>query len=379
MADLEPTMRKTRFVCVSDTHNAVPGGAFQLPKGDVLLHAGDMTNQGSYSELQKTVKWLEEADFEAKIVIAGSSQRPFMYHLSTNCTGNHDITLDSDFYARHGESFHNQNPQDPSKCQQLLESSPSILWLKHGSAVVNLRSPTGPRTSFKIFGSPYSPAKGTWAFGYGIDEASHIWENIPADADIILAHTPPMHHCDEARDHQPAGCPALQDALRRVRPRLAVCGHVHEGRGAEFVRWSLGGSDAKYREESTKTWKDPGKGNKKASLVDLTIRRDDTIYNTGLVCHPVEMDASSSTSVPSAVIPEDMRRLDSMSKYEAIPNPTLSQAVQGQEPTLNEGLGHRETCIINASIMASSWPHGPGGKKFNKPIVVDIDLLTQEK
>lgn len=76
MAYLQPTMRKTRFVCVSDTHNAVPGGAFKLPRGDVLLHAGDMTNQGSYSELQKTVKWLEEADFEAKIVIAGNPFHP---------------------------------------------------------------------------------------------------------------------------------------------------------------------------------------------------------------------------------------------------------------------------------------------------------------
>jgi predicted phosphodiesterase len=66
-----PRMRKTRFVCISDTHNASPSGAFKLPKGDVLIHAGDLTNQGSYSELQKTIKWMEEADFEAKIVIAG--------------------------------------------------------------------------------------------------------------------------------------------------------------------------------------------------------------------------------------------------------------------------------------------------------------------
>ena len=38
-------------------------------------------------------------------------------------------------------------------------------------------------------------------------------------------------------------------------------------------------------------------------------------------------------------------------------------------------MGRRETCVINAAIMASSWPHkGSGGKKYNKPIVVDIDL-----
>lgn len=37
----------------------------------MLIHAGDLTNQGSFAELQKTVQWIEEADFEAKIVIAG--------------------------------------------------------------------------------------------------------------------------------------------------------------------------------------------------------------------------------------------------------------------------------------------------------------------
>jgi len=68
---IAPTTRKTRFVCVSDTHNAGPGGAFKLPAGDCLIHCGDLTNQGSFKELEKTVKWLEEADYEAKIVIAG--------------------------------------------------------------------------------------------------------------------------------------------------------------------------------------------------------------------------------------------------------------------------------------------------------------------
>lgn len=65
-------LRKTRIVCISDTHGASPkDGAFKLPKGDVLIHAGDLTNQGTYSELKKTVDWIAEADFEVKIVVAG--------------------------------------------------------------------------------------------------------------------------------------------------------------------------------------------------------------------------------------------------------------------------------------------------------------------
>ncbi|KAM0222191.1 hypothetical protein ACHAPQ_005268 [Fusarium lateritium] len=72
-----PVRRRTRIVCISDTHNC----QVKLPKGDVLIHAGDLTNQGTHAEshtgklifvqLTKTVAWLEKQDFEAKIVIAG--------------------------------------------------------------------------------------------------------------------------------------------------------------------------------------------------------------------------------------------------------------------------------------------------------------------
>lgn len=67
--DQSKGFKKTRIVCISDTHNQTP----KLPQGDVLIHAGDLTNQGSFSELEKTVKWLESTDFQAKIVVAGGS------------------------------------------------------------------------------------------------------------------------------------------------------------------------------------------------------------------------------------------------------------------------------------------------------------------
>lgn len=78
---MAPEIRKTRFVCVSDTHNASPKeGAFKLPKGDVLIHAGDLTKQGTFSELRKTLDWIEEADFEVKLVVAGIVEIPNYNH-----------------------------------------------------------------------------------------------------------------------------------------------------------------------------------------------------------------------------------------------------------------------------------------------------------
>ncbi|TVY41460.1 putative rhamnogalacturonate lyase C, partial [Lachnellula occidentalis] len=395
MTDQQPpatnpaALRKTRFVCISDTHNATPGGAFKLPKGDVLLHCGDMTNQGSFSELQKTLKWIEEADFEAKIVVAG----------------NHDITLHADFYNQHGSRFHNQEPQDPAKCIQLLQQSPPIIWLKHEAAIINLSSPTGPQTTFKIFGSPYSPAKNLWAFGYSTEEADNLWDRIPLDSDIVITHTPPKYHCDERRDRRAAGCDGLRNALWRVRPRLAVCGHVHDGRGSEIVRWDLQHTSIKYKEDNVEIWEDPGHDNKKMSLVDLSSKKRKPIQNDGSrgdwnMSNP---EPSVDSPRPLTGLPDDLTELLSTSKDPklsveagvsqistsslAVPPQLFSAATRGQGgippsqwcdlEALSGRMGRKETCIINAAIMASSWPHGiRGGKKFNKPIVVDIDLPT---
>ena len=70
---MDPQIRKIRFVCVSDTHNASPtDGVFKLPTGDVLIHAGDLTKQGTYDELKKTLEWIDAAEFKVKIIVAGT-------------------------------------------------------------------------------------------------------------------------------------------------------------------------------------------------------------------------------------------------------------------------------------------------------------------
>lgn len=64
--------RRTRIVCVSDTHGYTPAeSGFSLPSGDILIHAGDLSNRGTRSELERTFGWIEEADYEVKIVVAG--------------------------------------------------------------------------------------------------------------------------------------------------------------------------------------------------------------------------------------------------------------------------------------------------------------------
>lgn len=167
----------------------------------------------------------------------------------------------------------------------------------------------------------------TWAaFTYEAagdeDGATGLWSKIPGDADVVVTHTPPHSHLD-CRTGGPTGCKALCQTLRLVRPCLAVCGHVHESRGVERVSWSEG---------DVERCDLPLAGNKKRSLVDLTGKKGRRLDNR----------AAGSQDLD-----------------------TLSAAVSAGQRS--------ETCIVNAAVLASSWPYR-GGKKFNAPVVVDLEL-----
>ncbi|GMG50676.1 unnamed protein product [Aspergillus oryzae var. brunneus] len=356
--------RKTRFVCVSDTHGYTPAEAgFKLPAGDVLIHAGDLTNQGSITELRKTINWVAAADFEVKIELSLATNKLLN---QVKSTGNHDITLDPNFYAKHGPKFHNQRLEDPQKCIEVVTASSSIVFLRHQSALVRLTRPNGPNTIFKVFGSPFSQSPGTWAWGYESVDAAALWSRIPLDTDLVVTHTPPHSHCDRRATGGSVGCEALRQALARARPSLAICGHVHESRGYERVRWPLSpltGSEQVIRGAL------PEPGSKKQSLIDLTGKKaqrlenddcffDDEKNNQGALFPPAQ-----NTLILSSA--DDVE--ESTTSY-----PRLRPDECPSDP-LNDRSRRRETCIVNAAIMATSWPHR-GGKRFNHPIVVDLEL-----
>jgi hypothetical protein len=61
------------FVCISDTHSKHADMA-PLPPGDVLLHAGDMTVNGSLEEVLDFAAWWHAQPHAQKFIIAGASR-----------------------------------------------------------------------------------------------------------------------------------------------------------------------------------------------------------------------------------------------------------------------------------------------------------------
>jgi Icc-related predicted phosphoesterase len=71
-----------------------------------------------------------------------------------------------------------------------------------------------------------------WSFDLSDEEADRRLAACPESAVLVL-HSPPQGHCDSAGDGSHFGSPALLRAIEAKRPRLAVCGHIHESWGCE--------------------------------------------------------------------------------------------------------------------------------------------------
>jgi uncharacterized protein len=79
-------------------------------------------------------------------------------------------------------------------------------------------------------GVPVTPWE--WSFDLSEAAAGEMLTACPEGA-ILVLHSPPQGHCDANGDDDHFGSEALLRAIERKRPRLAVCGHIHESWGCE--------------------------------------------------------------------------------------------------------------------------------------------------
>ena len=210
-----PAAGATRFVCISDTHGLHRGVA--IPRGDVLVHAGDFTNTGEESQVEDFARWLVEekqkGGFSHVVVIAG----------------NHDITMQEDYYHETGKDrFHRHTKTyDPKRVREILtkDYEQEITYLE--DALLTL--PNGCR----IWGSPWQPEFCDWAFNLPRGQACRqIWDRIPENVDVLMTHGPALGRGDLCSSGNRAGCVDLLEQIQsRIRPRVHVVGHIHEAFG----------------------------------------------------------------------------------------------------------------------------------------------------
>jgi len=67
-AGREPSETPIRVVCISDTHDHT----VEVPPGDLLVHAGDLTHDGSVRAIQKQLDSIGAQPHRHKVVVCGN-------------------------------------------------------------------------------------------------------------------------------------------------------------------------------------------------------------------------------------------------------------------------------------------------------------------
>lgn len=197
-----------KIVVISDTH-CCHHKVEPIPPGDLLIHAGDWTNSGYLHEVQSFVNWFSGLDqYKHKILIAG----------------NHDITLDKEYYDENWKNFHKKKV-DTEKIRKMVENK-SFHYLENSLVEIE---------GIKFYGSPQNLFC-NWAFGIKNDyEANNIWKMIPDDTNVLITHTPPygiLDHIPFFTTKKHLGCDILLIHLDRVKPKYHIFGHIHECGGS---------------------------------------------------------------------------------------------------------------------------------------------------
>lgn len=177
-----------RLVLISDTHNQ--HAELILPEGDVLIHAGDVSGRGSFSEIQSFLDWFASLDFKHKLFVAG----------------NHDFFFEQ---------------ASAAEIQAMIPEG--VLYLNDSAAQIN---------GVKFWGSPITPWFYDWAFNRerGREIQAH-WDLIAPDTDVLITHGPPAGILDRTISGEEVGCADLWEAVQNIHPKLHVFGHIHEGNG----------------------------------------------------------------------------------------------------------------------------------------------------
>ena len=190
-----------RLVATSDTHSPVDPKT--IPDGDVFVHAGDIMTTGYLDEWRWAVEWLSQLPHKVKIFVPG----------------NHD--------------FHLQVYPGPA-LQDLRRAGVTVIGLPGNSNYSSALLPNGQR----LLGLPYVIDLPRWAFNIeeGVLDGELRKLEWQHNYDIVVSHSPIHGILDTSlRDNKPAGIRVYRGFCERVRPKVWIHGHIHEGFGqAEF-------------------------------------------------------------------------------------------------------------------------------------------------
>jgi predicted phosphohydrolase len=177
---------------MSDTHGLHKRIA--VPPGDVFVHAGDFSREGTLREAAAFGLWVRALPHRHKLVVAG----------------NHDLCFE--YY--------------PEPARLALGDGEGLTYLQDSGVTIE-------RVNF--WGSPWQPEFMEWAFNLPRGpRLAERWAKIPTTTDVLITHGPPIGIQDVARGEH-VGCADLLDRIHELQINTHIFGHIHGSSGVTTV------------------------------------------------------------------------------------------------------------------------------------------------
>lgn len=194
-----------RIVHISDTHGHHK--KLNLPKGDVLVHSGDICALPHQHEIEDFFAWFMLQPHTYKILV----------------TGNRDLCFDN-------RENYNIHPLWLKLITKFFTRNDGLNFILNDNGCEIL--------GVKFWGSSYLTKRreviGRYAFDEPDREINMHWDLIPKDTDVLVTHTPPYGKLDKAFDGVNAGCKYLRFQVKEKKPKLHLFGHIHEEYGMMY-------------------------------------------------------------------------------------------------------------------------------------------------
>ena len=180
-----------KIVAISDTHGR-HRQLVNLPRGDILVHGGDVCNRGSISEAIDFIKWFSQLDYQYKIFISG----------------NHDLDLET------GECLIPKSLEDGSPFPG------NMIFLDNQSFEIDNIKIWGASTEAKV----------------GLSLTSRTdWSAIPRDTNLLMTHYPPRDILDQNWAGKHCGLIDLATRVEEIQPDYHLFGDIHASYGQKRI------------------------------------------------------------------------------------------------------------------------------------------------
>lgn len=188
-----------KIVAISDVHGK--WGKLTIPDCDILISAGDYSFKGEPHMVKDFHAWLNKQNANHIISVQG----------------NHETWVEKNWNQAKAIA---------------LEACPAVHFIDEGPIEIE---------GIKIWCSAITPWFYNWAWNrYRGEDIKRHWDMIPNDTNILVSHGPAYGILDavvyangDKKEH--VGCNDLAEAIKRIKPDLHICGHIHSAYGQVHI------------------------------------------------------------------------------------------------------------------------------------------------